>query len=71
METGLGDFRENRQFRHQLPGGCAVVPGRTGHPRVQMDRVDGSSDRLFRRYCSQILITIIDCRRPGTFVFAN
>jgi len=52
METGLGDFRENRQFRHQLPGGRAVVPGRTGHSRVQMDRVDCSSDRLFWRYCS-------------------
>jgi len=49
VATGQRDRRENREFRRQLPGGRAPVPGHTGHGRVQMDRVHRSSDRLSGR----------------------
>lgn len=49
MENDLRDIHENHKFRHQLPGGRVVIPDNARHSCIQMARVYGASDRLFRR----------------------
>lgn len=49
METDLFNFRENRKFHHQLPGGRNIIPSHAANTCVQMDGIHGASNRVFRR----------------------